>query len=390
MSVAEAELITDVAALAALAAEWDEVAVAAALPQMSPAWVLAWWRHLAPTDAEPRTIAVRDRGELIGVAPFYVRAGARGRVDYRLPGIELTARLAPVARPDREWDVAAAIAGAFREAEPRPDLVALEGAPLASPWPTALRERWPGVVRPIVRRYTLHHCPVVELDLPSFEDWFARRSPNFRRRLRVVRRNFLAAGGTVRFATAPTLRADVDTLMRLHAARWSTLSETIGTSNLVARADRMPAFLHAVGEQLADAGRFRLVVLEIDGEPISAHLAVAAGGEVLAVNGGWDERWARLSPTVHCVQTLIEDGFARGDRRIDLGLGAQAYKLRFADGDSPVAWMVVLAPGPRLALTGARTAPMLARYAGRDAIKRALGPDRLRRARDLRRRLRVP
>jgi len=388
--VAEHELITDLAALEALAPEWDEVAVAAALPQMSPAWVLAWWRHLAPADAEPRTVAVRDRGRLVGVAPFYVRPRAGGRVDYRLPGIELTARLSPIARPGSEWEVASAIGAALPAADPRPDLIALEGAPLASPWPTALRERWPGVMRPIVRRYAIHHCPVVDLALPSFEDWFSRRSANFRRRLRVVERNFLAAGGTVRFATPPTLRADVDTLMRLHAARWQTLGETIGTSNLVARADHMPDFLSDMGEALLDGGRFRLVVLEIDGEPISAHLAVAAGGEILAVNGGWDERWAHLSPTVHSVRTLVEDAFARGDRRIDLGLGEQAYKLRFSDGDAPVAWLVLLAPGPRLALTGARTAPMLARYAGRDSIKRALTPEQIERARNLRRRLRVP
>ena len=62
----EAELVTDVERLAALTPEWDALAVAAQLPQMCPAWVLAWWRHIAPAAATPRTVLARlrrDAGE---------------------------------------------------------------------------------------------------------------------------------------------------------------------------------------------------------------------------------------------------------------------------------------------------------------------------------------
>jgi CelD/BcsL family acetyltransferase involved in cellulose biosynthesis len=380
------ELITDIGALEALYAEWDTLAVVCKLPQMSPAWQLAWWRHLAPDGAQPGVVVVRDKGELVGIAPFFVQPSRRGgRVDYRLPGIELAVRLAPLARPGSEWRVASEICRVLDRADPRPDAIALEGSPLASHWPVALRETWPGPIRPLMRRYSIYGAPTVSLCEPSYEAWLATKSAHFREHMRKQRRKFEAAGGSARISTTETLDADIDTLMRLHATRW----ESLGASNLVARGERMPAMLRDVGRQLIGEDRFRLMVLEIDGEPISAHLVLAAGGEILAVNGGWDERWARLSPTVvHCLY-LIENAIEHGDRRIDLGLGEQAYKRRIADGNDPVAWVLLMVPGKRLALTTLRTTPLLVRYGARDAVKRALTQAQIDSVRSLPRRLRT-
>ncbi len=378
------EMITDVSALEAIYDEWDTLAVICKQPLMSPAWQLAWWRHVAPPHALPRVVAVRDGPRLVGLAPFFVEShGRRSRVDYRLPGIDLAVRLTPLALPGREWQVAQAIGRALDRAKPRPDLIALEGLPLASHWPVALRDRWPGRMRPTTRCYAIHNCPIVSLQAPSYDDWLAAKSAHFRERMRKVRRKFEAAGGSIRLSTSETLRADVATLVRLHTKRW----ESLGDSKLVAMGERIPAMFEDAGKALIEEGRFRLMVLEVDGEQISAHLALAAGGEVLALNGGWDERWARLSPTVVCSLHLIQEAIAHGDHRIDLGLGEQSYKRRLADGDDPVAWVIVMAPGRRLPLTAIRTAPLLTRYAARDAAKRALDPAQLDWLRSLRQRL---
>ncbi len=91
-------LITDLPDLGAIEDAWDELAVANRLPLMAPACVMAWWRHMAPPSAQLRALAVHDDGALIGLAPFYADLDKpRGRVDYRLPGIQLAARLAPLA-----------------------------------------------------------------------------------------------------------------------------------------------------------------------------------------------------------------------------------------------------------------------------------------------------
>lgn len=371
-------------ALEPLAAEWDALAVADDRPQMAPAFVLAWWRHVAPAGAEPRVVTVREDERLVGLAPFYVEPSARrARIDYRLPGIELCGGIAPLAAPGRELDVAASIGAALADASPRPDLIALEGLPTATPWAAALHERWPGARRPTLRRYHVHGCPLVTLREPSFDDWLAGKSANFRGQMRRLRRQFAAAGGTSRLTTPKTLERDVAAFVRLHAERW----EGRGSSNLVRLGERLPAFLQDLGRALLPSERFRLRLLELDGEPISAQLFLAAGRTVLYLNGGWDERHAKLKPSMLGLLDTVEATFAQDETRIDLGPGEQAYKQRFADGSAPIAWSILMPPGHRRPLTRAHTAPMLARYALRDAAKRTLTEEQATRLRALRARL---
>ena len=69
---------------------------------------------------------------------------------------------------------------------------------------------------------------------------------------------------------------------------------------------------------------------------------------------------------------VIEDAFERGEDHIDLGLGEQHYKLRFADGDDPVAWTILIPAGVRLPLTLLRTAPMRGRATLKNMLKHRL------------------
>jgi CelD/BcsL family acetyltransferase involved in cellulose biosynthesis len=380
----EAELIVEVDSLRDIATEWDALAVACGEPQMSPAWIEPWWRYLAPPQAKPRVVAVREGERLIGLAPFFVDRQRGHRVDYRLSDIRIFGRLSPLATPGREWEVAATVARALAQAHPGPDLLALEALPLSSAWPVALRDQWPSQIRPILSQYLICGCPTVSLGEGSFEDWFAAKSSNFRGQMRRLSRRFEADGGVARTSTPATLGADVEAFVRLHGARW----EGRGESNLVAFGERLSPMLREVGERLLDSERFRMRMLEIDGEPISAQLFLAAGSRVLYVNGGWDERFARHKPHMLGLFGAIEDAFAQGEQTLDLGLGEQQYKLRFSDGNDPVAWNILMVPSRRLPLTWARTAPMLMGSAARDAVKRGLSPAQADRLRELRDRIR--
>jgi CelD/BcsL family acetyltransferase involved in cellulose biosynthesis len=379
----DAELIANLDALAPLSGGWDALAVECGRPHVAPAWVLGWWRHLAPRNAEPRVVAVRDGDELIGLAPFFVDHSRRGRLDYRLSGIELSAGLSPLARPGREWEVAAGIGEALATATPRPDLIALEGFPADSPWLLALRDGWPEPARPQARLYQTYGSPLLTLREPSFEAWLAGKSANFRGQMRRLRRHVADAGGVLRTATHETLADDIATFLRLHAERW----ESLGESNLVAMGETLPPMLDEVGRALLDEDRFQLSVLEVDGEPAGAQLFMSAGEQVMYVNGGFSERYAKLKPSMLGLLERIESAFARGERCLDLGLGEQPYKLRFANGNAPVAWGILMAPGRRLPLTYARTVPMLARYTLRDVAKRRLKEEQIDGLRTLRRRL---
>jgi CelD/BcsL family acetyltransferase involved in cellulose biosynthesis len=293
-------------------------------------------------------------------------------------------RISPLALPGREWEVAETIGQELTAAVPRPDVIALEAAPLASHWPAALRDRWPGRVRPLVRQYLHQGSPTISLHDGSFDAWLEHRSANFRGQMRRLRRQFSASDGTARMSTPQTLAADIGAFMRLHAGRW----QGRGASDIVASGGKVPAMFEEAGRSQLESGRFRLWLLEVDGEPISAQLFAEAGGEVLYMNGGWDERFARFKPAMLAIFFAVEDAFARRDERIDLAPGEQHYKLRFADGNDPVAWTIIMCPGCRLALTYARSTPMLASHGLRAAGKRALPPQQADRLRALRMRLR--
>jgi CelD/BcsL family acetyltransferase involved in cellulose biosynthesis len=379
--VLEAKFIVDLDALQELYAEWDALALSSALPSMAPGWVLAWWRHVAPKDALLRVVEIRDGSELVGLAPFFV-APCAGRRGYCLlgRGSPRAAPLAPLALPGYERQVAQATGRALSQADPRPDLIELPGTRMASRWHLALREGWPGRTRPIACAYRTQTCPTVSLEGTSLEAWLAGRSSKFRSSMRRLRRRFEEEGGSWRMSTEATLRNDIETFRRLHAARW----EGRGESTL-ADAQRVGAMLNDVGRRLLGEERFRLWVMEIDGEAIGADIYLAGGGVVLGFNGGWDERWKRLSPPLLATMHAIEDAIKRGESRLDLGPGGGSHKTRFADGDHPIAWSVLMMPGRRLPQTLALTAPVLARGAARSYAERVLKPEQVHRLRDIRR-----
>src|SRR6185436_9913152 len=165
-----------------------------------------------------------------------------------------------------------------------------------------------------------------------------------------------------------SLAADAAAFTRLHASRW----EDRGHSNLVDLGERFSAMIVETGERLLDEDRFALRLLELDGEPICAQLFIAAGGRVLFVNGGWDERHASLKPSLLCLLDAVEDAFARGAEELDLGVGEQSYKQRFADGDAELQWATLLVPGRRLPLSAARTLPALLQAQARSTAMRRL------------------
>jgi CelD/BcsL family acetyltransferase involved in cellulose biosynthesis len=383
-AVPTAELIVDASRLEQLAPQWDALAWTCARPMQSPAWLLAWLRHLAAAQVALRVVAVREGQELIGIAPFYVNLAAGGRIDYRMMG-DAYPGSSPLCAPGCEREVAEAVAATLAAADPRADALALESTPLTPAWAKLLRGAWPGLLPAIAHTYQVQSSPTVALTAEDFESWLSRKSSNFRSQMRRIRRQFEQGGGHARIGTMATLDADLDAFMRLHASRW----EGRGSSSIVAREELMRAQFHDVGRAHTESGRFRMWMLEIDGEPISAQLFLQAGGELLYMNGGWDERYAKFKPAILGIFYAIEDAFARGERRLDLAPGGQPYKLRFADGDDPVGWALVMLPGRRLPWTVTRSTPLFAKVAARETAKRLLPDASVERIRRIRRSRRI-
>jgi CelD/BcsL family acetyltransferase involved in cellulose biosynthesis len=166
-------------------------------------------------------------------------------------------------------------------------------------------------------------------------------------------------GGGVRQITDPaeTQRA-VGTLLALHASRW----EGRGKSNLARPS--VQAFLSEAAAALGP-DRLRLWAAEINGEPISIQLFIAAGEEIKYWNGGWDEAHADLKPSMLTISAALQDAIARGQQRLDLGAGTHPYKMRFADGEDPLTWGGLTVRNRRWPRTAAELAPKVLRYRGK-------------------------
>jgi CelD/BcsL family acetyltransferase involved in cellulose biosynthesis len=382
--MSDGELVADLAGLEALAPEWDALAVDASNPVAAPAWILSWLRYAAPPDLEPRVVIVRDRGTLVGVAPFYVARSRLGVVEYSLMASGFGAPMEPLALAGREWDVAGEVARLLASCRPRPDVVAFGPMSFASPWTAALGRRWPGAVSGLVRRGRVEEAPVIVLREPSFEAWFASLSSNTRSKSRRSERLFAEAGGTTRWSTAETLHADAKAFARLHADRWAGRA----WSRLAELGSRSSEWLEDLGRDLIEEGRFQMCMLEVEGSPICADFHLIAGAELSCINMGWDVRYSKLAPGKLAMLRVVEGAYGWGCRRLSLGVGSDGNKLTFANGNDPPAWTLVMPPSLRLPYTYAHVLPRLVRAHARDAAARVLPPEWLKATRDMRRRLR--
>jgi CelD/BcsL family acetyltransferase involved in cellulose biosynthesis len=320
--------------------QWDALAVRAAKPFCAPAWMMAWWEHVAPPDAKLRVSAMYDGDDLVAIAPFFMDRGLGGVRRYRLLGAGTSAPIDILASDGTERAVAAALVKTLSETAPRPDVVMFEGIPTASPWTALLCELWP---RLRVRSQYSQPSPFIEVQGTTYDQWFTSRSASFRSSLRRGLRAIEEVGGSERHsANATELAQDLEAFARLHRTRWSKRGEAGAVD---ARVERM---LMAAGTQLIEDGRFQLWTMRVNDRDISAHIFVAAGGTTSYWLGGFDKDGAGVrQPAIMTIRSAVEHAFRSGITILDLGPGAQTYKYSFARLERSIDWVLLIPPGWR-------------------------------------------
>lgn len=372
-------LVEEASELESLQSSWDALAVAAGSPFAAPAWALAWWRHMAPDGARLAVVAVHRDDDLIGLAPFY--ASGRGVKQLRLLSGGWASRLGILARLGSEPEVAAAISATLADSDLRPDVIRWEAVDADSPWPGWLSDSWPDDRGHRLQDLSERSAPILHLGELPYEEWFGAKSRNFRSQMRRDRRAMEGQGATFRSTDRGSLGRDLEAFAGLHSSRW----EGRGGSSAV-NPGAMAA-LQEVGEALIEESRFRIWMIDgPDGEPVSAQVFVAAGGNVAYWNGGFDERWGKHHPGAVAILAAVEDAFERGDDLIDLGGGEARYKERLADEDRPVAWRTSYRRGLRYPLARLRQLPEQVARRGSGKLRERLGLERLNRLRGLLRR----
>jgi CelD/BcsL family acetyltransferase involved in cellulose biosynthesis len=369
------QVIEDPAALDALAAPWDRLAVACSRPYCAPAWLAAWWRHVAGRPARLRLVVVRDGADVIGIAPCFMTIGRLGVRTLRPLGCAVSHGLEPLAVPGREVAVARAMAETLAGAPASPDVIAFDGVEGGSRWPGDLARVWPHGPAAMLTRYELPSVALSLREYPDYGAWFAGKSRNFRHSLRKRQNRFARAGGRVRMATAATLEADLRALVRLHRARW----DPRGGSAFIS--DAVEQMLMEAAPTLLTAGRLRLWSLDVSGDVISSHLALTAGSDYAYWLTGFDERHGAVSPSLLGTLAIVEDAFATGAGRVDFAGGDTHWKTRFADVEGTLAWRRVVPRGPRharsrLVLAAGQWRRAVAERVPEDARARVVGVER--------------
>ncbi|HKI65826.1 MAG TPA: GNAT family N-acetyltransferase [Solirubrobacterales bacterium] len=339
-----ARIVEATGELAELRREWDALAVHAGRPFAAPAWALGWWETMRPDAAELRLVVVLEGGGLAGIVPLYRLKRAYLPLGGGMGPVE------PLARPGLERRVAEAARAALAQEQPRPATVEVEMHGSSPDWAALLGDAWAGGRG--ARRWTKRDTPVPRIDLgEGFEPWLEAKSARFRREMRRRRRKLEDAGGTFRLATADSLQRDVEAFLRLHRRRREGQG---GTSLGDEGVERM---LVAVGEELLDSGRFRLLSIDLDGETIAARLLLAAGREVSAWNSGFDEAHSKLSPSTLSILEALRDASERGERTMSLGPGGQEYKYRLSNWEDSLYTHVLILPGATYPLARLRQVP---------------------------------
>jgi CelD/BcsL family acetyltransferase involved in cellulose biosynthesis len=315
--VAEIELVYGGVDPAAV--RWDDLAGAAGTPFATIEWCETWWRVFGRgvrVDAVARDVD----GEVLGLLPLYRRTSMGLRV-LRIPGHGTSDVLGPVCAPELAAPILRAVAQQLSRSRD---------------WDVMLAEQVPAELGPSVTgaRVPLRTVtsPTLAIDGMSWDAFMALKSRNFRDQIgRKTRKLEREHAVRYRLSNDPArLLEDLDTLFRLHDARW-------GSNYPSAFSGRERKFHELVAPVALDRGWLRLWFLEVDGFPVAAWYGFRYGDADWYYQAGRDPSWDRASVGLvllaHTVRVAFEDGvaqyrFLRGD---------EPFKRRFATGDRPIA-----------------------------------------------------
>jgi CelD/BcsL family acetyltransferase involved in cellulose biosynthesis len=299
--------------LESLREEWTSLAEQGRNVFATWEFATTWWEHLG-AGRRLVTVGCRDSdGELFAILPLYLWRRRPLRV-LRFIGNGAGDILGPVCRSERSDEAAGALRRLLETAPWDWDVFVGENLPGEQDWPRQLRGH-------LIRR---EGNPVLWAP-EGFEQFLARRSPNFRSAVRrgerrLARRYHLG----FRLSDSTTLDADLTALFRLHQVRFGERSAFGG--------DRT-AFHRAFASLAHERGWLRLWILELDGRPFAAQYGFRFGGVESFYQSGRDPQLRRESLGMVLLSHAIRSAADEGVQEFALLRGHEPYKYRFATDD---------------------------------------------------------
>ena len=287
-------------------------------------WLEAYWRHFGG-DQRLRVLLVCAENRPVGILPLVVRTeptrvGPVRILTYPLhdwgtfygpigpnPTATLLAGLRHIYQTPRNWDLV--------------DLrwVDLDGTDRGRT-PTAMEQ-----VGLPSRQQAWQQAPVVELD-DTWPAYWASRDARFRQNVERCSRRLDERGDVVlvRYRPDPEPGEEADPRWDLYDAcemlarrSWQGSSDDGTTLSHPSVRD----FLRDAHAAAARCGSLDLNLLLLNGRPIAFAYNYQMDGRVYGLRKGFDPDFAAMSPGLVLQQRMLQDGFDRGDRHYDLGVG---------------------------------------------------------------------
>jgi CelD/BcsL family acetyltransferase involved in cellulose biosynthesis len=336
-------------------AEWDGLAERIGNVFATAEWAMSWWRHWGRSRPQLVISCRRPDGALTAMLPLYLAADRPLRV-LRFIGHGAGDVLGPICSPQDRGQTASALQRLLAGSGFRWDLLVAQQVPAANGWAGALGGH-------VLRR---ERCPTLALDWPSWDDYLASRSANFRQQVRRRERR-LTRQYDLRFrctTTGDTLYKDLDVLFALHDARW-------GADASSALAGPRRAFHREFAARALQHGWLRLWFLELGGAPAAAWYGFRLGGIESYYQAGRDPSWDGWSVgavlLAHTIRTALEEGM----REYRFLRGGEAYKDRFTDDQGELeTFLVSRGVRGRVGSTVARAGAKLSLGAGPNSTLR--------------------
>ena len=297
-----------------------------------------WWHHLG--EGELLVLAVRDDGELVGIAPLFATDNPQGqRVLATVGCVDVSDYLDLIVAQGREEAVYAALLNhlAYQLSPPRRggwDLLDLcnihQDSLTLAMLPILAKERgW------AVSTARQEVCPVVRLP-GTWEEYLHTLEGKQRREIRRKLRRAEGEAALRWYIVGPEhdLETEVEDFLDLMAA--STPEKAAFLT------PRMRGFFRQLARVAYDAGWLQLAFLEIEGRKAAAYFDFIYNNRVLVYNSGLDWRsfprfGAGFVLTAYCIRHAIE----RGREAFDFMRGSERYKYQFGGQDVEVRQLVV-------------------------------------------------
>ena len=315
--------IREIAALRDLEAEWNALwHRCAATTFQRPEWLVSWMEIFHP--GEPWSLAVRHRGELVGMAPMYIQREG-GKRNLAHIGLAVSDYLDWLIAPEIANPVLCCILEHMRESDAPWTRFDLSDLPCHSP------------LLALARRHDFQvdckfhdACPV--LRLPASVDELKKVVPHHQlRSLKSARKKIQRLGEVrVEVATRQTLGEFLEALFRLHESRWSASGEAG-----VFASEGVRGFHQRVAPALLDQGVLRLYALRVNGQIIASLYALFEGDTASCYLQGFDPGFAEVSPGAQILAAVIEDAVRERKRSVDFLRGREAYKYAWGARDVP-------------------------------------------------------